>query len=57
MIKALIERLLLAGIETDHDPKPIPVRDFDWDETRLYGWGASEMEAIIDLLKEIEHRT
>jgi hypothetical protein len=52
-------------IKTDYDPKPIPIRSFDWsawddttddDENRVRGWGASEIDAIRDLLEDIECR-
>lgn len=44
-------------IKTDHWPKPIPVRGFDWvawydgeEETGCNGYGATEDAAINDLL-------
>jgi len=43
-------------ILTRHEPPPIPVRSFDWrawvdgDEERGCGWGATEVEALADLL-------
>jgi hypothetical protein len=52
-------------IKTNYDPKPIPIRSFDWsawddttddDENRLVGWGADEIDAVRDLLEEIEYR-
>ena len=44
-------------IITEYDPKPIPIRRFDWVATRAnydegchVGYGATEDEAIADLL-------
>lgn len=57
------------NIQTTYDAKPIPVRCFDWsavdDDTydgaedsgrlaRAIGFGATEAEAIADLLEKIE---
>jgi hypothetical protein len=52
------------NITTIHDPPPIPIRSFDWKayDGRTYdpemfpiiGWGATEEEAIADLLRQIE---
>ncbi|WP_172430989.1 hypothetical protein [Mameliella alba] len=47
---------------TDHAYPPIPVRGADWcayDDRRgadasPYGWGATEDEAITDLLEQLE---
>jgi hypothetical protein len=48
-------------IKTEYDPKPIPVRDFDWiacyencDENDYIGYGKTEQEAINDLLSNID---
>lgn len=45
-------------IVTSHEYPPIPIREFDWcahreghEEDGNYGWGATEQEAISDLLK------
>lgn len=45
------------GIVTTYDPKPIPLRQFDWSATRdeyeppmPIGFGATEREAVLDLL-------
>lgn len=50
------------NIRTQYDPKPIPLRDFDWsavdadtyDYTEPVGWGRTEAEAIADLMNQIE---
>ena len=51
-------------IITKYDPPPIPIRQFDWsaidDDTYEpgcpIGWGATEQEAINDLLEKLnEH--
>jgi len=46
-------------IVTSYDPKPIPLRKFDWIATRKsyeppmpVGYGSTEAEAIADLLTE-----
>ena len=45
-------------ILTRYDPKPIPLRDFDWEawrdggDEREVGHGRSEAEAIADLLHD-----
>ena len=43
-------------IQTHHIHPPIPVRQYDWcayrDPERLTGYGATEKEAIADLLEE-----
>lgn len=56
------------NIRTTYDPKPIPVRQFDWtavdDDTYdgapdahcPIGSGTTEAEAIADLLLQIEER-
>lgn len=51
-------------IRTEYWPKSIPIRRFDWiatrdgyDEGDPIGTGATEAEAIADLLKEEEFRT
>ena len=50
---------------TEYDPPPIPTRQFDWsaidDDTYEpgcpIGWGATEQEAIDDLLEKLnEHK-
>lgn len=50
-------------IVTDYDPKPIPLRQFDWsavdDDTYddvggPIGYGATEQEAIDDLINQLE---
>lgn len=49
-------------IVTDYAPPPIPMRQFDWraidDDThdlgRPIGWGATEQEAIDDLMAQLE---
>jgi len=48
-------------ILTRYDPKPIPISAFDWtaatedyDLGSPVGWGATEQEAIDDLLAQIE---
>lgn len=49
-------------IITDHWLKPIPMRQFDWeaidadthDDGRPTGFGATEAEAIADLLEKLE---
>ena len=45
------------AFQINYDPKPIPYRGFDWSAQRegddgedLCGWGATEAEAIADLL-------
>jgi len=50
-------------IRTSYDAKPIPSRGFDWCATLedyepgdAMGWGATEQEAIADLLIEIAER-
>jgi hypothetical protein len=53
-------------IVTNHDPKPIPFRNCDWiavdDETYggepsdPIGYGATEEEAIADLLEQLAER-
>lgn len=53
-------------IKTYYDPPPIPLRNFDWtaidDETyggdpgNPIGRGATEKEAIADLLEQMEER-
>jgi hypothetical protein len=48
-------------IKTHYDPKPIPMRQFDWnavdDDTYDYdgpvGWGYTEKEAIGDLIEQL----
>jgi hypothetical protein len=53
------------NIKTDHDPPPIPLRNFDWlaydDDTydglgSPLGHGPTKEEAIADLLEQIEER-
>ena len=49
-------------VKTNFDPKPIPLRQFDWaawdDDTLDYdsvmGWGANEEAAIADLQEKME---
>jgi hypothetical protein len=51
-------------IRTDYDPKPIPTTKFDWsavddatydgDPRQPVGYGATEEEAIADLLLQID---
>jgi|688.fasta_scaffold316540_2 hypothetical protein len=53
-------------IVTDYWQKPMPIRDHDWsaiddetysgEETDCIGYGKSEIEAIRDLLDQIEAR-
>jgi hypothetical protein len=50
-----------ARIVTRYDPKPIPVRQFDWTATTAgydlgspVGYGRTEAEAINDLIMQIE---
>ena len=51
-------------IVTHFDPKPIPMRCFDWsaidDDTydgpgSPIGWGGTEKEAVHDLLEQLEN--
>lgn len=51
-------------IITGRWPKPIPIRGFDWsaitedyDDTHPIGFGATEQDAIADLLEQIEERS
>lgn len=51
----------MRKIITHYDPKPIPIRKFDWSAvTEDYdldapcGWGATEQEAIADLKMQLE---
>ena len=51
----------LAQIVTHYDPKPIPVRQFDWSATvadydlgHPIGFGRTEAEAINDLILQLE---
>jgi hypothetical protein len=51
----------VTALRTDYDPKPIPVRQFDWSAvTDNYepghpvGYGATEAEAISDLSEQLE---
>ena len=46
-------------IITEYDPKPIPLRQFDWSAVRSsyeppmpIGYGTTRIEAIIDLLRQ-----
>ena len=50
-------------IVTNYDPKPIPIRGFDWSavddatydgEGCPIGYGATEAEAVADLLEQLE---
>ena len=53
-------------IRTDHWPKPIPIRDFDWAAVtddydgapdarpQCIGFGRTEQEAIADLMQQLE---
>jgi len=50
-------------IKTSYDPPPVPFRSFDWkavvgdyDEGDPVGYGATEQEAIEDLIWQIEER-
>lgn len=50
-------------IITSYDPKPIPMRQFDWSAMRdgydggdPIGYGRTEEEAIADLIEEEEFR-
>lgn len=48
-------------IITRYDPKPIPLRQFDWeareDDTEgVIGFGPTEEEAVADLKSELEIR-
>jgi hypothetical protein len=55
MIKIEADQL---KIERHYDPKPIPIRDFDWcayiDPERCCGYGKTEVEAINNLMGQIE---
>lgn len=52
----------MMKIRTNFDPKPIPLRQFDWaawDDDTLdcdshMGWGATEEQAIADLQEKME---
>jgi len=53
----LITKLRLKLIKTYNEFPPIPIRDHDWvawfdgeEESRRYGWGETESEAVDDLL-------
>lgn len=52
-------------IRTNHEYPPIPIRDMDWSavddstydgEGCPIGWGATEEEAIADLLEQLEEQ-
>jgi hypothetical protein len=50
-------------IITEHWPKPIPIRGFDWtaitedyDDTHPIGHGKTEADAIADLLEQLEDK-
>ena len=52
-------------VKTECDPKPIPLRQFDWeawwanrdlDEDAIIGYGATEAQAIADLIDRSEDR-
>ena len=50
------------NIQTDYDPKPIPIRRFDWeafdsdalDYDSVTGFGATKEEAIADLMERLD---
>ena len=55
------------NIQTDYDPKPIPIRRFDWEAVdydtlissdnaydSVTGFGATKEEAVADLMEQIE---
>lgn len=51
-------------IKTVYDPPPIPLRDRDWcawdeetchGDSDQFGWGATEEEAIRDLIENVRH--
>lgn len=50
------------NIQTYYDPKPIPIRKFDWeafdsdalDYDSVTGFGATKEEAIADLMEQLE---
>ena len=50
------------NIQTDYDPKPIPIRRFDWeafdsdalDYDSVTGFGSTKEEAIADLMEQLE---
>ena len=51
----------MLKIETHYDPKPIPIRQFDWVATedgyepgRPIGYGKTEAEAVKDLREQLE---
>ncbi len=51
-------------IKTTYDPKPIPIRDFDWCAVRdnyepgaPQGYGKTEDEAIKDLIEDEENNS
>lgn len=53
----------LPDIITYYDPKPIPLRRYDWSAARdgyepgdPIGWGATEAEAIEDLMERERER-
>jgi hypothetical protein len=53
----------ITDIRTSYDPPPVPSRAFDWnavvgdyDEGDPVGYGATEQEAIDDLIWQIEER-
>lgn len=52
-----------SNIVTDYDPKPVPVRCWDWCATLVgydagdpIGWGATEQEAIEELKEQIKEQ-
>lgn len=61
-----MRRRMSLRISTSFDPKPIPVKFFDWeawddatydgDETSIIGYGATKEEAIEDLLTRMWDR-
>jgi len=53
----------VTRIKTSYDPPPVPSRSFDWnavvgdyDEGDPVGYGATEQEAIADLIWQIEEQ-
>jgi hypothetical protein len=49
----------MKTINTIYDPKPIPLRNYDWEATRgdydeydPIGYGSTELEAITDLINQ-----
>jgi hypothetical protein len=54
----------MIKIETKCDPKPMPIRAFDWQATEEdyepglpIGYGATEAEAIEDLRRQLDEQS